>query len=344
MVYKDITLAELAELLDGELIGNSRTIVNKVSVPENYEERSIVFIKNPNKWIKKNQNTDIRPGCIILEENALKNYKGANQIIVKNYDKALITVLEFYAEKEERKQQVGKYIVLHSHNISNTAHIEDFVTVGEHSKIGDETRIGHGTYIGNNVVIGNNVRIFPNCTIYDNVTIENNVTIHGGVVIGADGFGYVDDENGNKTKIPQIGDILIKDNAEIGANTTIDRSTIGTTIIGRNTKIDNLCQIAHNVVIGENCVIAGMTAVGGSAVLGNNCVIAGQVAIEDHVKLESGTVVGGKSGVLKSSSRQSKYLLGTPAKDMMKEKKVWAFLNKSTEILERLRRLERHIK
>jgi UDP-3-O-[3-hydroxymyristoyl] glucosamine N-acyltransferase len=342
MIYKEISIKELAEELDAKIVGDKNYEVNKISEPDNYEEKSIILVKNSEKWIKKNVDAEKLPGCIVLEKNALSNYKGT-QLLVENYDLALIKVLRLFEEKQQIQYETGDINALKSKNISISTHIENFVTVEKTSKIGDESYIGHGTYIGHNVVIGNNVTIHPNCAIYNNTTIEDNVIIHSGVVIGADGFGYVE-INGERVKIPQIGNVIIKNNVEIGANSCIDRSTIGSTIIGENTKIDNLCHIAHNVKIGSNCVIMAQTGVSGSCTIGNNCILAGQVGVADHVELEANTIVGAQSGVSRSSGKKSKYLLGTPARDMMKEKKIWAFLNKAPDILDRLRRLERKIR
>lgn len=341
MMYKEISIKELAEKLNAKIVGNDKNELNRVSEPDNYESKSIILVKNPKKWIKKHVDDELLPGCIILE-NALSNYKGT-QLLVKNYDEALIKVLKLFEEKQQIQHEIEKNNALKSKNISISTHIENFVTIEKTSKIGDETFIGHGTYIGHNVVIGDNVTINPNCTIYNNTVIEDGVILHSGVVIGADGFGYIE-RDGQRLKIPQIGNVVIKKNVEIGANSCIDKSTIGSTIIGENTKIDNLCHIAHNVKIGSNCVIMAQTGISGSCIIGNNSILAGQVGIADHVELEANTVVGAQSGVSRSSGKKSRYLLGTPARDMMKEKKIWAFLNKSLDILDRLRRLERKVR
>ncbi len=342
MIFREITLSELAKELDAKLIGNPDFIVSKVSEPDNYEEKSIVLIKNPKKWLQTNAEETSLPGCIVVEKNVMSNYNG-NQLIVSDYDIAMIKLLSLFEDKKERKQGIGEYVVQKSKNISKSAYIENFVTIEANSKIGDETYIGHGVFVGKNVIIGNNVYIYPNCIIYDGTIIEDNVIIHSGCVIGAEGFGYIEVE-GKRVKVPQIGNVIIKEGVEMGANCCVDRSTIGSTIIGANTKIDNLCHIAHNVKIGENCIIIAQTGISGSCTLGNNCILGGQVGLTDHVTLEAGTIVGAQSGVAVSSGRHSKYLLGTPARDMSKEKKIWAFLNKAPEILDRLRKLERQIK
>jgi UDP-3-O-[3-hydroxymyristoyl] glucosamine N-acyltransferase len=337
--YKNLVLKEIADILDGKIKGDSNFMITRLSEPDNYTKTSLILVKNPKKWIQKNADMDILPGCIILEKYALGNY-GGNQIIVENYEKAFLKVLNLFKPKKSNVSSISEKAVLKSKNIGKLTTIEDYVTICKDAKIDDEVYIGCNTYIGENVIIGKKVKIFPNCIINDNTIIEDNVIIHSGAVIGSDGFGYIEIDN-ILNKVPQLGNVIIKKDAEIGANTCIDRATIGSTIIGENTKIDNLCQIAHNVKIGDNCIIVSQTGISGSCSIGNNCVIGGQVGISDHVTLESGTIIGSQSGVSKSSSKQSKYLLGTPARDMIKEKKIWAFLNKAPEILDRIRKLER---
>lgn len=340
MNVKEIKLFDIAKILNGNLVGNENHSICEISEPFYYNKQSLIFVKNPKKWIQSTSvNSENLPGCIILEKNALGNYKG-NQILVENYDTAFIKILSFFGEKESKEPKISNLANIKSQNISTNVIIEDFVTIDTNSRVDDDTYIGHGTYIGKNVSIGKNVVIEANCVIYNNTIIENNVIIHSGVIIGNDGFGYAEID-GKHVKIPQIGNVIIKDNVEVGANTCIDRATIGSTIIGANTKIDNLCQIAHNVKIGENCIIISQVGISGSTQIGNNCILAGQVGIADHVTLESGTIVGAQSGITRSSRKQSKHLLGSPARDMMKEKKIIAFLNKSSEILDRIRKLER---
>ncbi len=337
--YNELTLKELAKILNGKIKGDSNFKITRLSEPDNYTDTSLVLIKNPKKWIQKNIKSELLPGCIILEKHALSSYSG-NQILVEDYEESFLKILDLFKSKKDIKNYISEKAILKSKNIGKLTTIEDFVTIEKDTKIEDEVYIGANTYIGENVFIGKRVKIYPNCTINQNSIIEEDAVIHSGAVIGADGFGYIEID-GVPKKVPQIGNVIIKKNAEIGANTCIDKATIGSTIIGANTKIDNLCQIAHNVRIGDNCIIVSQTGISGSCIIGNNCIIGGQVGISDHVTLESGTIVGSQSGVSQSSSKQSKYLLGSPARDMMKEKKVWAFLNKAPEILDRIRKLER---
>jgi len=196
--------------------------------------------------------------------------------------------------------------------IAENVFIGSFVTVGEGSHIGSGTQLRAGAKIGDNVRVGANCVIHPNVFIDDHCSIGDNVILHSGVVIGADGFGYVKDENGEYVKFPQIGAVVIEDTVEIGANTCIDRGALGETRIGAGTKIDNLVQVGHNVSIGKRCVIAAQTGISGSVVIEDDCVIGGQVGFGDHVRVQSGAVIGSQAGVLPGKIVRPGVWWGTP--------------------------------
>ncbi len=185
-------------------------------------------------------------------------------------------------------------------------------TVAEDSVLGESCQVHEGVRIGSNVSIGKLTTIHPNCVIYDHVKIGDRCVIHAGTVIGADGFGYVKDEDGIYVKFPQIGTVLIEDNVEIGANSCIDRGALGETRIGEGTKIDNLVQVGHNVNIGKRCVIAAQTGISGSVVIEDDCVIGGQVGFGDHVRVQSGAIIGSQAGVLPGKIVRPGVWWGTP--------------------------------
>ena len=224
-----------------------------------------------------------------------------------------------------------------------TVDIGKFVTVGENSLIAEGCQIGDGVRIGNNVEIAKYTIIHQNCVIYDNVEIGRSCILHAGVVIGADGFGYVKDENGEYIKFPQIGSVVIEDNVEIGANTCIDRGALGETRIGEGTKIDNLVQIGHNVSIGKRCVIAAQTGISGSVTIEDDCVIGGQVGFGDHVTVKSGAVIGSQAGILPGKIVRPGVWWGTPIQPLDEFKRQNAHVKALGRSREELKNLKQRV-
>jgi len=217
-----------------------------------------------------------------------------------------------------------------SANISPSARLGENVWIGPNVCIEDNVSIGNGTIIEansaikKNSLIGNSCRIYPNVTIYEGVVIKNNVILHGGVVVGADGFGYVK-ESGKIYKFPQLGKVIIEDNVEVGANTCVDRGSLNDTIIGANSKIDNLCQIAHNVKIGKNSLIAAQVGISGSTVIGDNAIIGGQVGIADNLKIGENVTIGAQSGIIGHVS-DGEVIWGYPGRPIRETKRQMAVL------------------
>ena len=229
-----------------------------------------------------------------------------------------------------------------------TAHVADatdvrasfigaFVSVGSGSFVGESSEIHNGVCIGRNVSIGNRTIIYPNCVIYDGSRIGNNCVIHAGTVVGADGFGYVKDENSEYHQFPQIGTVVIEDRVEIGANSCIDRGSLGETRIGEGTKIDNLVQIAHNVQIGKRVVIAAQTGISGSTVIEDDCVFGGQVGVSDHALIKSGSIIGAQAGILPGKIVRPGVWWGTPVQPLDEYKRQNAHVKG-------LQRLKDHVK
>ena len=227
---------------------------------------------------------------------------------------------------------------------ARNAHIGAFVTIGENSYVGEGCRIHEGVRIGKNVTIRKFTVIHPNCVIYDNVEIGGDCVIHAGTIIGADGFGYVKDEEGNYEKFPQIGTVVIQDNVEIGANSCIDRGALGETRIGEGTKIDNLVQVGHNVNIGKRCVIAAQTGISGSVVIEDDCVIGGQVGFGDHVRVKSGAVIGSQAGILPGKIVRPGIWWGTPIQPLDEYKRQNAHVKGLERLKEEVKALKEKIK
>jgi UDP-3-O-[3-hydroxymyristoyl] glucosamine N-acyltransferase len=245
-------------------------------------------------------------------------------VIVEKDEKLIIKLIDIFYPEKKIKGIISELADIHSTVlISENVQIDAFVSIGTNCKIGKNTFIGSKVAIGDNVTIGENCKIYPNVVIYDDCIIGNNVILHSGAVIGADGFGYINTAE-RHFKIRQIGNVILEDNVEIGANTCIDRSTLSSTVIGKGTKIDNLVQIAHNVKVGENCIIVSQVGIAGSTKIGNRVVIAGQAGIPDHIEITDDVTLGPCSTPTGSIKEKGVYL-GSPLmhyRDFMKNAAV----------------------
>jgi len=306
---KEVTLSYLAEKLGGTLVGEDLTVKTISSIEEPVDS-SVVVLTN-RKYL--NLLKDERIKAVVVYDT-IKEKIEKPHIIVKEDKLILVKLLNiFYPEKSFTPYISSNATISGSATVGVDCFIGDFVSIGEHSEIGDNSYISSGVKIGNYVRIGKNVKIYPNVVIYDSCVIGDNVIIHAGAIIGADGFGYVNLPNGH-VKIRQVGNVIIEDDVEIGANTCIDRATLGSTIIGNGTKIDNLVQIGHNTKIGKNCIIVSQVGIAGSCKIGDYVILAGQVGIADHVKIADGTIIMAQAGVMSDIEEKGIYV-GSPVMD-----------------------------
>ena len=304
------TAQQIATILEGEIEGNPEVEVFKLSKIEEGGVGSLTFLANP----KYNNYIYTTNASIVIVNNTfiVEGQTKATLIRVANAYDAFSKVLEYYHQAKPNKIGIESHTVL-SENIK---HGDNFY-VGSFTYIGDDVFVGHNvkiypnSFIGDNVSIGNNVTIFAGAKICSETVIGDNCIIHSGVVIGSDGFGFVPSK-GVYNKMPQTGNVVIEDDVEIGACTTIDRATLGSTVIRKGVKLDNQIQIAHNVEIGENTVIAAQTGVAGSTKIGKNCMIAGQVGIAGHITIGNNVRIQAQSGVGKSV-KDDEIIQGTPA-------------------------------
>lgn len=333
-----LTLREISVIIDGEIDGDPEIEISGISSIELSKEGEITFISHPRYMAKS---IEIAASAVITTSEM--KITGKPLIIVKNPYLAFIKLLNLFDPEEELKSHVDETAIIgEGCQLGDDIFIGAQVYIGKNVKIGRKSVIFPQNYIGDNSVIGDECKIYPQVVIRDGVIIGNRVIIHSGTVVGSDGFGYIKEEN-KHVKIPQRGKVIIEDDVEIGAGVTIDRATIGQTVIKRGTKIDNLVQIAHNVTIGENCLIVAQVGISGSTSLGNNVTIAGQAGIVDHVNIGDNTIVGAKSGVSKDIPAGSIYL-GIPARPINETKKVFAVLHKLPQLLRDISSLERKIK
>ena len=308
------TAQQIADFLDGVVEGNQQEEVNNFSKIEEGKPGTLSFLANP-KYQHYLYDTE---ASIVLVDKSFQPTKKVSVTLIRVEDtyKAFAKLLALYQEQmdgKNNKSGVDKFAF-----ITSTATLGQNVYVGAASYIGENVKIGNNVkiypqvFVGDNVVVGDNTILFPGTKIYHHCVIGNNCCLHAGVVIGADGFGFAPQDNKAFQKIPQIGNVVIEDGVEIGANTTIDRATIASTIIRRNVKLDNQIQIAHNVEIGENTVIAAKVGVSGSTKIGKNCMIAGQVGFAGHLKIGDHVIIGAQAGVT-NDVKDNHIIQGSPA-------------------------------
>lgn len=307
------TAEQIAGILEGEVVGNPNAEVFKLAKIEEGVEGSLTFLSNP----KYNNQIYTTKATITIVNNTFFPEGEIETTLIKVADAylAFSKLLAFYAEAKGTKVGIEQPSVL-SENVKygDNFYLGSFAYIGANVTIGNDVKIHPNCFIGDNVVIGNNVTIFAGAKVFSETEIGNNCAIHSGAVLGADGFGFAPNLDGTFSKIPQIGNLIIEDNVNIGACTTIDRATMGSTIIRKGVKLDNQIQIGHNVEIGENTVIAALTGIAGSTKIGHNCMIGGQVGIAGHITIGNNVRIQGQSGVAKNIN-DGEVLQGTPSLD-----------------------------
>lgn len=335
---KSYCLQELADVVGGEVIGDGTVEISGVAGIKEARKGQITFLANP-KYEAFLSST--RASAVIAEGNG--NFS-CSIIKVQNPYLAFLRVVTMFAAGPLEKYERGIHptaIVSESASIGKDASVGAYVVVGDNVKIADRATILPLACINEDVTIGEECLIYPHVTIRERCEIGSRVIIHSGAVIGSDGFGYANDGN-RHLKIPQIGIVRIEDDVEIGANTTIDRATTGVTLIGRGSKIDNLVQIAHNVVVGENSILAAQVGVSGSTELGKNVVLAGQAGLVGHIKIGEGAKVGAQGGVTKSVPPDTD-VSGYPAREHSVARKIYAATTRLPDLLKDFRELQNRV-
>jgi UDP-3-O-[3-hydroxymyristoyl] glucosamine N-acyltransferase len=333
---------QIADILEGDVIGNPEEEVSKLSKIEEGEKGSLTFLSNP----KYNAYLYTTNASVAIVNRSLVLEKEVKITLIKVDDayKSFSKLLEFYNEvKNNKSGREQPNFIAASSEIGENEYIGAFVYIGENVKIGNNVKIYPNTSIGDNSVIGDNTVIFSGVNIYSDTKIGENCKVHSGAVIGADGFGFAPNENGAFKAIPQIGNVIIEDNVDIGAACTIDRATLGATIIRKGVKLDNQIQIAHNVEIGENTVIASQTGVAGSTKIGQNCMIGGQVGIAGHLKIGDNVKILGQTGVTKSLG-DNQMVHGTPAINARDFNKSYVYFKNLPKVVSKINQLEKDLK
>ena len=329
------TVDQIADLIEGTVNGNGATLISNFDKIEEGKSGSISFLSNP-KYESFLYQTDAS-AVIVSNDLTLKKPVKTSLIRVSDPYLAFTILLQKYQELVEFKEtgiQTPSYVAENAH-ISENVFVGRFTLVDAGSQIGKNSQIYDRVSIGKNVTIGCDCTIYPGAVIYKDCIIGNNVVIHANSVIGSDGFGHAPQADGTFKSIPQLGNVVIEDDVSIGSNTTIDRATMGSTIIRKGVKIDNLVQIAHNVEIGSNTAIAAQTGISGSTKVGENCLIAGQVGVAGHITIAPKTIVTGQSGVTKSVKTPGRTLGGTPASNNVDFLKRNALIRQLPEFFEK---------
>ncbi len=338
------TALQVATLIKGKIEGNPEAKVSHVAKIEEAGEGSLSFIANP----KYEEYLYTTKASVIIINDALEVREKVKPVLIRVKDaySSFAFLLEKYNEIISRSGKNGieqPSFVSKTASIGKDTYIGAFTYIGENVIIGDRVRIYPGCYIGDNVVINEDSRLFAGVKVYDSCSLGSRVVIHSGTVIGGDGFGFAPQKDGSYKKVPQIGNVIIEDDVEIGANTTIDRATMGSTIIRKGVKLDNLIQIAHNVEIGENTVIAAQSGISGSTKVGKNCIIGGQVGMVGHIQIADGTRINAQSGLSKSVTTANAALTGSPAFDYKSSLKSQAIFRNLPELQQRLLKLEEEV-
>jgi len=333
----------IAGFLKGEIEGDPDIEVNDISKIEEGRPGTLSFLANP-KYEKYIYETS---ASVVLVNKDFKPEKPvkATLIRVDNAYEAFASLLDLYQQSKPQKKGIHKLASIHENvQLGENLYIGDYAVIENNVKIGNNVKIYPQVYIGENVKIGDDTVIYAGVKIYEGCIIGSGCVIHAGAVIGADGFGFAPQDNNNYRKVPQVGIVVIEDNVEIGANTTIDRATLGTTIIRKGVKLDNLIQVAHNVEIGENTVIAAQSGIAGSTKLGKDCMLGGQVGIVGHLTIADKVKIAAQSGVISDVKKEGEILQGSSAIHFKDYWKSYLIFTKLPELRKQLIELAREVK
>jgi UDP-3-O-[3-hydroxymyristoyl] glucosamine N-acyltransferase len=337
----EFSAQQIAGLLEGDIVGDSSATVSGLSKIEEGKTGTLSFLANP-KYEEHLYTTEASIVIVGKDFNPQNNLPATCTLIkVSEPYSAFSKLLEMYDQAVAKQPKIEE-----GSHISSTAKVGEDVYIGAFAYVGENVTIENGahiyphSYVGDNVKIGEKSVVYSGVHIYRDCQIGKSCTIHSGAIIGADGFGFAPNSENNYQKVPQIGNVILEDHVSIGANTTVDRATLGSTVVKKGVKLDNLIQIGHNVVIGENTVMAAQVGVAGSTKLGKNMMIGGQAGIVGHIEMADGTMIGAQSGIGKGTKKEGEMLLGSPAFAAEDYKKSYMGFRRLPYILHKLRELE----
>mgnify|MGYP003290913717 CR=1 FL=1 len=335
------TAEMIAGLLGGEIVGDKSATVSTVSSIDGGKQGSLAYLTNP----RYEQYVYTTEASIVLVDKSFEPTQEVHTTLIKvaNVGECVLNLLEMYNASRPRKRGVSKLASISDEaTIGEGCYIGDFAVIERGAKVGDNVQIYPQCYIGDNVTIGEGTKIYAGVKIYEGCVIGRNCILHAGAVIGADGFGFAPREDGSFAKIPQLGNVIIEDNVEIGANTCIDRAKTDSTIIRSGVKLDNLIQIGHNVEVGANTVMSAQVGIAGTSKVGSNCFVAGQVGIADHVTIGNRVKIGSKSGIDKAVG-DDEIRFGYPALPGMQYHRSFAIFRQLPDMATKLREIEKRL-
>ncbi len=338
----EFSASQIAAFLHGSVEGDGNITVSRFEKIEEATQGSLTFLANPayTPYIYKSKASIV----LVSKTFATDHPLSCTLVRVDDPYTALASLLSLYKSSQPRKTGISKQAyIASSANVGNNAYIGEFAWIGENVILGENVSVYPHCYIADNVKIGNETTLYSGVKVYEDCVVGSNCTIHSNSVVGADGFGFAPQGNNNYQKVAQIGNVIIEDQVEIGACTTIDRATMGSTIIKKGVKLDNLIQIAHNVVVGENTVIAAQTGVAGSTRIGKNCMFGGQVGISGHLNIGQDVKMAAQTGV-SSHVKDGQIVMGSPAMEANKYRKSFIYFRNFETIVKRIDELEKEIK
>jgi len=339
----EFTAKTIAEFLKGEIIGDPETSVSDISKIEEGEMGSLTFLDNP----KYTDFVYTTHASIIIVKKDFVPVKdiSATLIRVENPYQAIASLLQLHESAKSVKTGVSEHAFLDkTTRYGEDLYLGAFTYVEKNVTLGNHVKIYPQVYVGEEVEIGDNTVIYPGVKIYNGCKIGKNCIIHAGAVVGSDGFGFAPDEHNDYKKVPQIGNVILHDFVEIGANTTVDRATMGSTVISKGVKLDNLVQIAHNVRVGENTVIAAQTGIAGSTKIGRDCMFGGQVGITGHVEIAEKVKAAAQSGIASGIKKEGLIVQGAPAFSLPEYQRSYVYFRKLPSLVARLDQLEKKLR
>ncbi|MBD1427558.1 UDP-3-O-(3-hydroxymyristoyl)glucosamine N-acyltransferase [Sphingobacterium arenae] len=337
------TANQIATLLNGYVEGDPDVLVNQLAKIEEGEEGALAFLSNP-KYEHFLYETKASIVIVNQDLQLIKPIK-ASLIRVKDAYSAFSELLRIYDQLRNERSGVEEPSFIHeSASVGLDLYLGAFSYIGRNVTIGNQVKIYPQVYIGDGVIIGDKTIIYPGVRIYHDSKIGKNVVLHSGVIVGSDGFGFAPQKDGTYNKVPQIGNVIIEDNVEVGANTVIDRATLGSTTIRQGVKLDNLIQVAHNVEIGANTVAAAQTGISGSTKIGENVILGGQVGVVGHIQVATGSQIQAQSGVNRSIDQENKKWGGTPAMPYNSNLRSHVIYSKLPALEQRVAELEARLK
>jgi UDP-3-O-[3-hydroxymyristoyl] glucosamine N-acyltransferase len=342
----EFTAHQIAQFLNGTVEGDENATVFTVAKIEEGVAGSLAFLANP-AYTNFIYSTD---ASIVLINQNLELDKPVKEsctlIRVENAYEAFARLLQLYHQAKNNKTGIEQpSFISASASLGEDCYVGAFAYVGQNVKIGNNVKLYPQVFIGDNTEIGDNTILFAGVKVYHECKIGANCTVHANTVIGSDGFGFAPNTEGQAfVKVPQIGNVVISDNVEIGANSCIDRATMGSTLLSKGVKLDNLVQIAHNAVVGENTVIAGLSGVAGSTKVGKNCMIGAQVGIAGHLKIADGVKIAGQSGIASNINKEGEVVQGSPAFSMGDYKRSYVLFKSLPKLNDKLNELQKQLK